>query len=172
MRQLREKPTILDPRVAECQVFLTDAFQLGYVLEQILAFTDKAKITASTFGNGEEFLRKLIMLKNKGMITESVLYCDTKAAEKNAKMHPLLRSAYDRINFCDNHSKVLLVKSEKGEMVSIITSQNLTRGNRCESAVVTTDPQIFATLFAQIEDLITNHSVPLNDLFRSRIATD
>lgn len=33
MRQLREKPTILDPRVAGFQVFLTDAFQLGYVLQ-------------------------------------------------------------------------------------------------------------------------------------------
>ncbi|MDY6249521.1 MAG: hypothetical protein SPL64_00245 [Bacteroidaceae bacterium] len=134
MRQLREKPTILDPRVAECQVFLTDAFQLGYVLEQILAFTGKAKITASTFGNGEEFLRKLIMLKNKGMITESVLYCDTKAAEKNAKMHPLLRSAYDRINFCDNHSKVLVI--EGAFPVVLLASQNQTRGNRLENYVI------------------------------------
>lgn len=134
MRQLREKPTILDPRVAGFQVFLTDAFQLGYVLERILTFTGKAKITASTFGNGEEFLRKLIMLRNKGMITESVLYCDTKAAEKNAKMHSLLKSAYDRINFCDNHSKVLVI--EGAFPVVLLASQNQTRGNRLENYVI------------------------------------
>ncbi|MBR4553896.1 MAG: hypothetical protein IKO20_09315 [Bacteroidaceae bacterium] len=134
MRQLREKPTILDPRVAECQVFLTDAFQLGYVLEQLLSFTGKAKITASTFGNGEEFLRKLIILKGKGLIKESILYCDTKAAEKNAKMHPLLRSAYDKINFCDNHSKVIVI--EGAFPVVLLASQNQTRGNRLENYVI------------------------------------
>lgn len=134
MRQLREKPTILDPRVAECQVFLTDAFQLGYVLEQLLTFTGKARITASTFGNGEEFLRKLIILKSRGLIEESVLYCDTKAAEKNAKMHPLLKSAYDKINFCDNHSKVLVI--EGNFPVVLLASQNLTRGNRLENYVI------------------------------------
>ena len=50
--------------------------------------------------------------------------------------------------------------------------QNLTRGNRAESAFISTDPNIFASLYAQIEDLITNHSVPLNDLFRERITAD
>ena len=61
---------------------------------------------------------------------------------------------------------------DSGEVVSIITSQNLTRGNRSESAVVTTDPELFATLHAQIQDLITNHSVPLNDLFSRAINAD
>ena len=134
MRQLREKPTIRDPRVAEWQVFLTDAFQLGYVLEQLLSFTGRAHITASTFGNGEEFLRKLIILRHRGLISESILYCDTKAAEKNAKMHPLLKSAYDRINFCDNHSKVLVV--EGAFPVVLLASQNQTRGNRLENYVI------------------------------------
>lgn len=142
MRQLREKPSILDPRVAEWQVFLTDAFQLGYVLEQLLAFTGRARITASTFGNGEEFLRKLIMLRNRGLVAESVLYCDTKAAEKNAKMHPLLKSAYDRINFCDNHSKVLVI--EGAFPVVLLASQNQTRGNRLENYVIIQSAQTAA----------------------------
>ena len=120
MRNLREKPTIENPTAKPLQVFL--------------AFTGKAKITASTFGNGEEFLRKLIMLRHKGLITEAALYCDTKAAEKNAKMHPLLKTAYDRINFCDNHSKVLVV--EGAFPVVLLASQNQTRGNRLENYVV------------------------------------
>ena len=137
MRILREKPVILNPREKPLQIFLTDAFQLGYVLEAILAFTGPARITASTFGNGEEFLRKLIMLRHRGQISEATLYCDTKAAEKNAKMHPLLRSAYDRINFCDNHSKVLVV--EGAFPVVLLASQNQTRGNRLENYVILQD---------------------------------
>ena len=53
--------------------------------------------------------------------------------------------------------------------VAIITSQNLTRGNRHESAVVTTDPAIFKTLHEEIEDLIKNHSVPLSELYNAQI---
>ncbi|MBR4553077.1 MAG: hypothetical protein IKO20_05125 [Bacteroidaceae bacterium] len=134
MRQLKEKPIIKKPIDVPLQIFLTDAFQLGYVLEQLLAFTGRARITASTFGNGEEFLRKLIMLRHHGLISESILYCDTKAAEKNAKMHPLLKSAYDRINFCDNHSKVLVI--EGAFPVVLLASQNQTRGNRLENYVI------------------------------------
>ena len=37
---------------------------------------------------------------------------------------------------------------------------------------ISTDPEIFAGRFAQVNDLITNHSVPLHDLFRDRIAAD
>ena len=69
----------------------------------------------------------------------------------------------------DNHSKILLVQAENGQTVSVITSQNLTRGNRHESAFISTDPAIFARLHAEITDLINNHSVPLYDLFIQRI---
>lgn len=44
--------------------------------------------------------------------------------------------------------------------------------SRHESAFISTSPEIFANLHAQVNDLITNHSVPLHDLFRERIAAD
>ena len=44
--------------------------------------------------------------------------------------------------------------------------------NRHESAFISTSPKIFANLHAQVNDLITNHSVPLHDLFRERINAD
>ena len=78
----------------------------------------------------------------------------------------------ERTYLADNHSKILLLKSEAGDTVSVITSQNLTRGNRHESAFISTSPEIFENLHAQVNDLITNHSVPLHDLFRDRIAAD
>lgn len=64
------------------------------------------------------------------------------------------------------------MRSLAGDTVSVITSQNLTRGNRYESAFITTDKEIFYTLHAQVQDLITNHSVPLHDLYRQRLAED
>ena len=91
---------------------------------------------------------------------------------KTLKLWAFITQVITTTYLADNHSKVLLVRSERDEVVSIITSQNLTRGNRSESAVVTTDPDIFATLQSQIEDLIRNHSVPLNDLFSRAIAAD
>ena len=53
--------------------------------------------------------------------------------------------------------------------VAIITSQNLTRGNRHESAIITTDPSVFATLYTQYHDLVQNHSVPLSELYNAQI---
>ena len=53
--------------------------------------------------------------------------------------------------------------------VAIVISQNLTRGNRHESAIVTTDPAVFHTLHSEIEDLIRNHAVPLSELYNAQV---
>ena len=152
LKPIREKPY---------QAYLSNALQVADVLDWVLRQLGKSEVWQTSFSISEEFIRRLYFIEKSGLVTRF-----------NLVLWAFITQVISTTYLADNHSKVLLVKSEKGEMVSIITSQNLTRGNRCESAVVTTDPQIFATLFAQIEDLITNHSVPLNDLFRSRIATD
>ena len=46
---MKPKPTIYNPRERKVQVILTDTFQLGYVLEHLLAFTGTARITVSTY---------------------------------------------------------------------------------------------------------------------------
>ena len=111
----------------------------------------------------------MFFIEKSGLVTRFNLVLDHKATNKTLKLWAFITQVINTTYLADNHSKVLLVRSEKGEVVSIITSQNLTRGNRCESAVVTTDLDIFNTLHAQIKDLIKNHSVPLNELFRRRI---
>ena len=126
----------------------------------------------TSFSISEEFIRRLYFIEKSGLVTKFNLVLDHKATNKTLKLWAFITQVIDTTYLADNHSKVLLVRSEHGEMVSIITSQNLTRGNRCESAVITTDEDIFSTLHSQIQDLITNHSVPLNDLFRRRIAAD
>ena len=128
----------------------------------------------------EDFLKPIrekpyqayLFIEKSGLVTRFNLVLDHKATNKTLKLWAFITQVITTTYLADNHSKVLLVKSERGEVVSIITSQNLTRGNRSESAVVTTDPDIFATLQSQIEDLIKNHSVPLNDLFSRAIAAD
>ena len=98
------------------------------------------------------------------------LVLDHKATNKTLKLWAFITQVIERTYLADNHSKILLVRSDAGDTVSVVTSQNLTRGNRSESAFITTDKEIFATLHAQVEDLITNHSVPLNDLFANKLS--
>lgn len=131
---------------------MSDQLQLGDVLSEILKNTGPANLTVSTFSTGEEFLRNLIRMKNKGLVTSAVLYCDMKAAEKTARINTMLRNTFDKVRLCKNHSKVLLILTNT-QKISVITSQNQTRGNRMESYVVLQDPAIYDYLFSEISKM-------------------
>ena len=163
LKPIREKPY---------QAYLSNALQVADILDWVLKQLGKSEVWQTSFSISEEFIRRLYFIEKSGLVTKFNLVLDHKATNKTLKLWAFITQVIDTTYLADNHSKVLLVKSERGEMVSIITSQNLTRGNRCESAVITTDEDIFNTLHSQIQDLITNHSVPLNELFRRRIAAD
>ena len=163
LKPLREKPY---------QAYLSNALQVADVLDWVLQQLGKSEVWQTSFSISEEFIRRLYFIEKSGLVTRFNLVLDHKATNKTLKLWAFITQVITTTYLADNHSKVLLVKSERGEVVSIITSQNLTRGNRSESAVVTTDPDIFATLQSQIDDLIKNHSVPLNDLFSRAIAAD
>ena len=163
LKPIREKPY---------QAYLSNALQVADILDWVLKQLGKSEVWQTSFSISEEFIRRLYFIEKSGLVTKFNLVLDHKATNKTLKLWAFITQVIDTTYLADNHSKVLLVRSEHGEMVSIITSQNLTRGNRCESAVITTDIDIFNTLHSQIQDLITNHSVPLNDLFRRRIAAD
>ena len=163
LKPIREKPY---------QAYLSNALQVADILDWVLKQLGKSEVWQTSFSISEEFIRRLYFIEKSGLVTKFNLVLDHKATNKTLKLWAFITQVIDTTYLADNHSKVLLVKSESGEMVSIITSQNLTRGNRCESAVITTDNDIFNTLHSQIQDLITNHSVPLNELFRRRIAAD
>ena len=159
-------------REKQYQAYLSNALQVADILDWVLKQLGKSEVWQTSFSISEEFIRRLYFIEKSGLVTKFNLVLDHKATNKTLKLWAFITQVIDTTYLADNHSKVLLVRSERGEMVSIITSQNLTRGNRCESAIITTDSDIFSTLYAQINDLITNHSVPLNDLFRRRIAAD
>ena len=151
------------------QAYLSNALQVADVLEWILSQVGKAVVWQTSFSISEEFLRRLFFIEKGGKVVEFNLVLDHKATNKTLKLWSFISQTMKRTCLADNHSKILLVQAESGEVVSVVTSQNLTRGNRHESTFISTDKAIFATLHDQVTDLIRNHSVPLNDLFQQRI---
>ena len=160
LKPLSERPS---------QAYLSNAIQVADLLEWILEQVGTAKVWQTSFSISEEFLRRLFFIEKKGNVSEFNLVLDHKATNKTLKLWAFITQVIERTYLTDNHSKILLVLAESGETVSVITSQNLTRGNRHESAFISTDKAIFDTLRAQVTDLIDNHSVPLYDLFQQRI---
>ena len=163
LRPLKETPF---------QAYLSNAVQVADILEWILNQVGIAEVWQTSFSISEEFLRRLFFICKANKVSRINLVLDHKATNKTLKLWAFITQVIERTYLADNHSKILLVKGENGATVSVITSQNLTRGNRHESAFISTSPEIFANLYDQVNDLITNHSVPLHDLFRERIAAD
>ena len=170
MKRTASMADVVKP-LSECssQAYLSNAVQVADLLEWILEQVGTAKVWQTSFSISEEFLRRLYFIEKSGRVSEFNLVLDHKATNKTLKLWSFMTQVIQRTFLTDNHSKILLVQAESGATVSVITSQNLTRGNRHESAVISTDPAIFATLHAQVTDLIKNHSVPLYDLFIQRI---
>jgi len=154
---------------AGSQAYLSNAVQVADLLEWILEQVGTAKVWQTSFSISEEFLRRLFFIEKGGKVSEFNLVLDHKATNKTLKLWSFMTQVIERTYLTDNHSKILLVQAENGQTVSVITSQNLTRGNRHESAFISTDKAVFNTLHAQVTDLIENHSVPLHDLFQQRI---
>ena len=163
LRPLKETPF---------QAYLSNAVQVADILEWILVQVGVAEVWQTSFSISEEFLRRLFFITKDKRVSRINLVLDHKATNKTLKLWAFITQVIESTYLADNHSKILLVKGENGATVSVITSQNLTRGNRHESAFISTSPEIFANLYDQVNDLITNHSVPLHDLFRERIAAD
>ena len=170
MKRTASMADVVKP-LAECpsQAYLSNAVQVADLLEWILEQVGTAKVWQTSFSISEEFLRRLFFIEKSGRVSEFNLVLDHKATNKTLKLWSFMTQVIQRTYLTDNHSKILLVQAESGDTVSVITSQNLTRGNRHESAFISTDPAIFRTLHAQMVDMIQNHSVPLNDLFAQRM---
>ena len=134
------------------QAYLSNVLQVADILEWILEQVGTAEVWQTSFSISEEFLRRLFFIEKSGQVKRFNLVLDHKATNKTLKLWAFITQVIERTYLADNHSKILLVRSEAGDTVSVVTSQNLTRGNRSESAFITTDKEIFATLHAQVED--------------------
>ena len=113
MHTTEDKPTIHDPREEPTQFFITDRLQLGEIIEKLTEFTGKADLKIMSFSVGEEFVRKIHMLKKRGRIKRAELFFDFKAAEKTARTNTLTATVFDRVCYCANHAKVVVVDGEE-----------------------------------------------------------
>lgn len=156
------------------QGFLSDYIQVADILEWILAQTGAAEVWQTSFSVSDEFLRRLFFIRKKHSISRFTLILDHKATNKTIKLWPFMRQVVEEILLADNHSKVMIVIPAAPAIrpVAVITSQNLTRGNRFESSLITQDNVVFKSIFNALRDMSRNHSVPLNELFARLIDRD
>ena len=165
LRPIAERPT---------QAVMTNLLQLADILDWVLAQTGPADITVTSFSISEEFIRRLYHIA-KGRRTGRIrLLLDRKATQKTMRLWFFIREVFDAVWLADNHSKVILVTphAKDRQPVCIVTSQNLTRGNRTEASAISSDPAFFTSVSESVEDLIHFHSVPLDEILRQRIADD
>ena len=155
---------------APLQAYLDNRVQLFDIIEYILSQTGPASVCISTFSTSEEFLRRIFNLRKKGLITSAVMLADLKASRKTVNLYKLIVNVFDYVYLAENHSKVILIHNDKW-CVSICTSQNQTRGNRTESGMISTSPEIFFNLQGQFSDIVNNHAILLNGLFNPTTST-
>ena len=151
------------------QAYLSNAVQVADILEWIIDQVGECSIWQTSFSISEEFLRRLYFIKKRKDVKDIHLILDHKATNKTLKLWVFITKVIKETYLADNHSKILLVEGTNGMKVSVITSQNLTRGNRHESAFISTDSNIFERLKGEVESLIKNKSVPLHELFESKV---
>ena len=134
---------------------------LGWILDQ----TGPAEVYVSTFSTSDAFLRGFHNLKQKGLVTKSVLLADLKASKKTYKLYKEMQQNFDAVYLGQNHSKVVLVQNDEWT-VTVISSQNQTYGDRAECTIITTFQEIFFEQYSGFSDIVDNNSIQLNGLFR------
>lgn len=127
-------------------------------------------VRQSTFSISEEFLRRMYFIKKK-YPARFIVVIDRKALMKTVQLWRFIDRVYDEVYIADNHSKILLVSSDATPTsgIAMVTSQNLTRGNRAESSVISSDPGIYGRLLDDFNDIIKNHSAPMHELLPTSV---
>jgi len=152
------------------QAYLSNQLQVADVVEWCLSQLEgEATILQTSFSISEEFIRRLYHIKKSGKVKDIQLLLDHKATNKTLRLWPFISQTIDNCFLADNHSKLILVEAAGPFRIAIITSQNLTRGNRHECAIVTTNDDIYTVLLSEFLDLLQFHSVPLSELFKSKL---
>ena len=156
---------------APLQSALTNTVQIADILEWVLEQVGKAEVWQTSFSISEEFLRRLYFISRHGSASAIHLVLDYKATNKTLSLWTFIEKVITTTHLADNHSKVLLIEAESGIKVSVITSQNLTRGNRNEAYIITTSPEVFDKFKAEVLHLIEFHSVSLSEILKQKISS-
>lgn len=146
------------------QAYMNDKLQVADVMQWILDQTGTADVQLTSFSISEEFLRRIFFIEKSGLIRSLDIVLDFKATNKTLILWPFIAQTVEHCYLAANHSKILLVYNDDWT-VAVVMSQNLTRGNRYESAFISTDRAVFDSLHAQVDSLIKNQSVPFHEIF-------
>ena len=165
MKRSSSIDSVLKPLAkAPLQGYICNILQLADILEWILSQVGRSRVYQTSFSISDEFLRRLHVIEKSGNIADFTLILDNKATSKTLKLWVFISKVIQETYLADNHSKVLLVESEAGDKVTVITSQNLTRGNRMESGIISTDPDMFDTMKTAFMDIVKYHSIPFSEI--------
>ncbi|WP_300505271.1 C4-dicarboxylate ABC transporter [uncultured Duncaniella sp.] len=146
------------------QAYLSRSVQVADILRWILDQTGPADVRMTSFSISEEFLRRIFFIRKENLVRSLDIVLDFKATNKTLLLWPFIAQTVRHCYLADNHSKILLVSNENWK-VAVIMSQNLTRGNRYESGIISTCPDMFESLSSQLHQLITRQSVPFHEIF-------
>lgn len=149
------------------QIITSNKYNLFDIIRGILNQIGQSNMRIATFSNSEEFLRRLYIQKQKGLIAHLELITDNKAAKKTLKLSYFIRKVYDEVFFANNHSKVVLFDNEQHHL-AVLTSQNQTRGSRFEVHVISNNPLFFHDLECGFEQ-VKNKSRNVNGLLDRHI---
>ena len=161
---------------APTQAYISNALQVADILEWLLSQSPnhlkpnasglKPTVCQTTFSISEEFLRRIYNIK-KANPARFIVIIDRKALQKTIDLWKFISQVYDEVWIADNHSKILLIDYQDGRHAAMVTSQNLTRGNRAESSVISSADEIYYPLLADFNDLRKNNSAPMHDILPS-----
>lgn len=151
--------------VCGIQVYIDNVTQLTHIIKEIAGQIGPSDVIISTYSTSEQFVRSIYKMREKSLIKSITLIADLKAAKKTLRLREFIINTFDDVRLTENHSKIVLFSNDK-YAVSVITSQNQTRGNRTEAGVVTTSLDVFNTIKAYLIDIIEHKSVSLLDVVR------
>ena len=162
LRPLEEMPV---------QAYYNETLQLIDVLEWILNQVGRANVWQTTFSMSNEFLSRMFQLRKNGKVevTEHILVLDERTTLKTRKLWQFMQNVIPEVYMARTHAKIALVEGANGMKVTLLTSQNLTRGNRYESALVTCDEQVFDRLKREMQYVINFKSKSFHELYRRTI---
>ncbi len=129
-------------------------------------------MTVCSFSVAEEALRRIYRMKELGLVGHVTMVLDLKAFQKTMKIFAFLSNVVDVVRLCQSHAKVCLITDPTGRERAVVSSQNLTRGNRFECAVIIDSKPAIDAIWYAVNDIIDNQSISLYESFKGPIAED
>lgn len=174
---LRRTERLKPLSITQTQSYLTDDLQVFDLVEWCASqMPGRVQLYQTSFSISEEYLRRLFFWRKKGRVAGVTLVLDHKALTKSVHLWPFITRTIEKVYLTSNHSKIILIQSDVDNSVdnsvtrvAIVTSQNLTRGNRQESAIITTEPEVFNNLMSDLTQLLRYQSVPMHEVIKSKI---